>query len=62
MYICPTCNKEFDTEELITKHYLKCWKEKYPTHQSKSAPRSEDINTRKINNDILNFFNSFQQE
>ena len=60
MYICPTCNKEFETEDVIVKHCLKCWKEKYPTYKSKSAPRSEDINTRKINNDILDFFNSFQ--
>lgn len=62
MYICPTCNKEFDTEEFITKHFLKCWKEKYPTHKSNPAPRSEDINIRKVSNDILDFFNSFQQE
>lgn len=60
MYICPTCGKGFETEEALTKHYLKCWKEKNPNHKSKSAPRSEDINTREVSNDIANFFNSFK--
>ena len=62
MYICPVCNKEFDTEDLITKHFLKCWKDKHPCHKSKTAPRSEDITTRKINDDMANFFNSFNKE
>lgn len=44
MYICPTCCKEFEKEEVLVKHFLKCWKDKNPNHQSKSAPRSEDIN------------------
>ena len=61
MYICPTCNKQFDTEEIVAKHYLKCWKEKNPCHKSKPAPRSEDINTREINSDVMNFFNSFKE-
>ena len=61
MYICPTCNKEFDTEEIVVKHYLKCWKEKFPHHQVKSAPRSADINTRENNDDDMNFFNSLQR-
>jgi DNA-directed RNA polymerase subunit RPC12/RpoP len=57
MYICPVCKKEFDVEEILVKHYLKCWKEKNLTHKSKPAPRSEDINTRTISDDIMNFFN-----
>ena len=60
MFVCPTCGKQFDTEEVLVKHYLKCWKEKNPYHQSKSAPRSEDINTREDNQAILDFFNSFK--
>ena len=60
MYICPTCGKQFETEDVFTKHFLKCWKEKNPNHKSKPAPRSEDINTRTDNEDILNFFNSFK--
>ena len=60
MYICPTCNYEFEKEENLVKHFLKCWKEKNPNHKSKSAPRGEDINTRVINEDIMNFFSSFQ--
>ena len=60
MFICPTCGKQFDKEDVLVKHYLSCWKEEHPYHKSKPAPRSEDINTRKASNDILNFFNSFK--
>lgn len=60
MYICSVCEKKFDSKETLTKHFLKCWKEKNPNHKSKSAPRSEDINIREDNDDILNFFNSFK--
>ena len=58
MYICPTCNKKFTTEELIQKHFLSCWKEQHPFHQSKSAPKGKDIETREVNKDVMNFFNS----
>lgn len=60
MFICPTCNKKFDTEQMIQKHFLSCWKELHPYHQSKSAPRSADVITREVNDDITNFFNSFK--
>ena len=60
MYICPTCSKEIESEEVLVKHFLKCWKEKNPCHQAKSAPRSEDINTREVSDDIANFFGSFK--
>ena len=60
MYICPTCEKQFCTEEVLTKHFLKCWKDKNPNHRSKAAPRSEDINTKEITNEISDFFNSFK--
>lgn len=60
MYICPECNRQFNTEEALVKHYLKCWKEQNPYTQSKPAPRSEDINTREVSNDIMDFFNSFK--
>ena len=56
MFICPTCSKQFDTDDALVKHFLRCWKEQNPNHKSKSAPRSEDINTREISDDILNFF------
>ena len=56
MFICPTCNKEFNTEQAIQKHFLSCWKEQHPFHQSKSAPHSENITTREVSNDIMNFF------
>ena len=60
MYICPTCKREFHTEEHLVKHFLICWKDKNPNHRSNPAPRSADINTRQISNDITNFFNSFK--
>ena len=62
MYICPTCGREFQTENKIAKHFLSCWKEQNPFHQSKEAPRGHDITTRSVSNDILDFFNSFQME
>lgn len=61
MYICPTCSREFEKEEVLVKHFLKCWKEKNLNHHSKPAPRSADVNTRNINNDVINFFDSFQK-
>ena len=60
MYICPTCGKQFESDEILTKHFLKCWKEKNPNHKSKPAPRSADIDTREDNQEILDFFNSFK--
>ena len=60
MYICPTCNHSFEEEEILTKHFLKCWKDKNPNHRSKAAPRSEDINTKEITSEISDFFNSFK--
>ena len=60
MFICPTCGKQFEMEDALVKHMSKCWLEKNPTHKSKPAPRSEDINTREDNQDILDFFNSFK--
>ena len=56
MFVCPTCFKEFETKEKITAHFLSCWKEQHPYHKSKSAPRSADIVTREVNDNVLNFF------
>ena len=56
MYICPVCNKKFPTEEIIKAHFLQCWKEHNPYHKSKPAPRGKDVEERKINKDILDFF------
>jgi hypothetical protein len=60
MYMCPTCNKPFDKEENLVKHMSKCWKERNPHLRSKPAPRSEDVNIREVNNEIMSFFNSFK--
>ena len=61
MYICPTCGRSFRTEEHIQKHFLSCWKEQHPYHQSKDAPRGVDITTREVNNDIVDFFNGLRE-
>lgn len=61
MYICPTCQKEFSTENEVSKHFLNCWKEKNPNHKSNPAPRSEDVVVRQLDNDIADFFSSFQE-
>lgn len=61
MYICPTCKKECLTEEEIKKHSMACWKKTNPHYKSKEALQGETVITKKINNDILNFFNSFKK-
>ena len=60
MYICPTCNQSFNTEEILVKHMSKCWREKNPHLRSKPAPRSEDVNTREIKSEIADFFKEFK--
>lgn len=60
VYICPTCSKEFETEDLVKTHFLKCWKEVHPYHQSTPAPRGQNIITKEVNDDISNFFNLFK--
>lgn len=63
MYICPVCNeKYFSTEDAMRKHYLSCWKNKNPNHQSKSALRNEYLASYVINDDVLEFFNSFKEK
>lgn len=62
MYICPICCKGFEWEEIAVRHYLKCCKEKNLSHNSNSAPRSEDINTREDNDEVTNFFGQFQRK
>lgn len=60
MYICPICSKRFENDVIFTKHFLVCWKENHPNYKSKPAPRSEDINTSEINEEVANFFSSFK--
>ena len=60
MFICPTCGRQFEREDVLVKHMSKCWREKNPHQKSKPAPRSEDVNTREDSKDILDFFNSFK--
>lgn len=61
MFICPTCGKEFEKENTVVKHFLNCWKERNPNHKSKSAPHSEDLNTRIVNDSVLGFFETFEK-
>lgn len=60
MYICPICGKAFKSKEAVVKCMLSCWRQVNPNHHSKSAPRSEDINTRDVSDDIANFFNELE--
>lgn len=62
MFICPTCQKEYEMEEAVVKHMAICWKEKNPNHKSKPAPRSEDVVVREVDLGVLAFFSSFQKE
>lgn len=59
MYICPVCQKGFNAENKVVKHYLSCWKYHNPNHKSIPAPHSEDIIKVEIDNDTLKFFESF---
>lgn len=61
MYVCPTCKKEFSSEDKIAKHFLNCWKELHPNHISKEIKPSPEVTTRQVNNDILAFFDSFKR-
>jgi hypothetical protein len=56
MYICPICSKEFIEEDKLVKHYLACWKSKNPQHKSKNAPRSADVETRNVSDEMKEFF------
>lgn len=60
MFICPTCNKEYEKEADVVKHFLACWKEKNPYHESKNAPHSEDIEIRYVDSEVEDFFNLFK--
>ena len=62
IYVCPTCGKELNNEEEIATHFLKCWKEQNSHHKSKPAPRSENIVTTEVNEDIMKFFTTLQEE
>lgn len=62
MYICLECGRSFQKEESMQKHFLACWRERHPGHHAKDAPRSADIIARNMNNEVLDFFNSFQKE
>ena len=62
MYLCPICKRQFETEDMMTKHSLKCWKEHNPNHKSKPAPRSENIEQITISESVQNFFASFNKE
>lgn len=55
MYICPTCQCGFETEQQIQKHFLSCWKEQHPFHIAKEAPHLEDI-TNSSNEDLMRQF------
>ena len=61
MWICPTCQRIFQSKEQVVEHSLKCWREHNPNHISKSAPHSEDVVVKTMNNDVANFFDKFMR-
>lgn len=63
MYICPICKCEFENEKesRMARHFLKCWKESNPNHETNSIEPSETIETRKESKDITDFFASLQR-
>ena len=62
MFLCPICQeKKFETESAMAKHLLSCWKEQNPYHVSKSAPHSETITTRQVNESVKDFFAAYDR-
>lgn len=61
MYICSTCKRGFESEDSIRKHFLNCWKEQHPYHQSTPAPHTEDIVTREADDNVLSFFENMRK-
>lgn len=63
MYICPVCKCEFEDEKesRMARHFLKCWRENNPNHKSNTIEPSETIETREVNNDVMNFFKDLQE-
>ena len=61
MYICPICKKAYQSDTIVAKCFMRCWKEQNPNHKSKEAPRSDDIINRQCNNEMINFFSQFQK-
>lgn len=62
MYICSVCGKKLKDPQQVEKHFLRCWQEHNPNHQSKEAPQSENIEERKVSESVLNFFANLQKE
>ena len=60
MYICPTCHRSFENEEVIAKHFLQCWKARNPYHESKPAP-CKVMTEREVSEDTTNFFALFDK-
>lgn len=63
MYICPVCKCEFEDEKesRMARHFLRCWKENNPNHKSNTIEPSETIETREVNNNVMNFFKDLQE-
>ena len=61
MYICPTCYKGYENEEVLASHFLQCWKAHNPNHESKPAPCKGNMTKREVSEDIKNFFALFNQ-
>ena len=60
MYICPTCHRGFNDEEVIAKHFLQCWHARNPNHESAPSPL-KTTTEREVSEDVINFFASFNK-
>ena len=61
MYICPTCNRLFESADGVANHSLGCWREHNRGHKSKPAPRGADVETREITDELAQFFASLEK-
>lgn len=60
MYICPTCHRGFNDEEIIAKHFLQCWRNRNPNHESTPSPL-KTTTEREVSEEVTNFFASFNK-
>ena len=56
MYFCPVCNRSFEKEDAVRRHYLACWRERNPSAKSTPAPHLQDISVSFVDDDVMRFF------
>ena len=56
MYFCPVCNRSFEKEGGVRRHYLACWREHNPSAKSTPAPHLQDVSVSFADDDVMRFF------